>query len=262
MLRYCIILKVNKIKNTILNSPHESQLTSNQIHIWKIDINNPQIDLDKLPREILSQDERKRAARLRSAKDKRRFTVSRVFLRKSLSHYLDTAPSEIKFTYNKYGKPNIDPEHHPQNIRFNLSHSENLALYAITQNREIGIDVEYIRNVDKADKIMRRFFSKDECEFYYSQPKNKRNWAFFTLWTRKEAYSKARGMGIGLPTKEFDLQLVPPEVGQINHIRTKNKESKWSLIDIEVDSDYMAALAAEGNDFEINHWKLDDIRQL
>ncbi|MCH8014948.1 MAG: hypothetical protein IH823_09295 [Candidatus Dadabacteria bacterium] len=69
-------------------------------------------------------------------------------------------------------------------------------------------------------------------------------------------------MGIGLPTKEFDLQLVPPEVGQINHIRTKNKESKWSLIDIEVDSDYMAALAAEGNDFEINHWKLDDIRQL
>ena len=64
MLRYCIILKVNKIKNTILNSPHESQSTSNQIHLWKIDINNPQIDLDRLPREILSQDERKRADRL------------------------------------------------------------------------------------------------------------------------------------------------------------------------------------------------------
>ncbi|MEE8045024.1 MAG: hypothetical protein V3T32_07850, partial [Thermodesulfobacteriota bacterium] len=61
---------MNKIKNTILNSPHESQSTSNQIHIWKIDINNPQIDLDRLPREILSQDERKRADRLRSAKDK------------------------------------------------------------------------------------------------------------------------------------------------------------------------------------------------
>ena len=215
------------------------------------------MDLDYLHLEILSQDEKKRADRLRSAKDKRRFTVSRAFLRKSLGHYLNTDPSEIKFTYNKYGKPDIDPEHHPQNIKFNISHSENLALYAITQNREIGIDVEYIRDVDKADKIVKRFFSEEEGEFYYSQPENKKNWAFFTLWTRKEAYSKARGMGIGLPRKEFDLKLAPSAGNNVIDTGATNIESKWSLIDIEIDAEYLAALAIEGSNIEICHCEFE-----
>jgi 4'-phosphopantetheinyl transferase len=250
---------VNKASEIWEKSPATSELSENLVHIWKARIDDSALDVDKLHMEILSQDEKKRVSRLRSAKDKMRFIVSRSLLRKSLSHYLDASPSEVRFIYNKYGKPNIDPEYHQENIRFNLSHSENLALYAITQNREIGIDVEYIRKVDKADKIVKRFFSKEEGEFYYSQPDRKKNWAFFTLWTRKEAYSKARGMGIGLPTKEFDLQLVPTEVGHTNNIRTRNKESKWSLINIEIDSDYLAALATEGNDFKISHWKFEDI---
>ena len=247
--------KINKLWDS---SPANLELSENLVHIWKARIYDSVLDIEKLHMEILSPEEKQRASRLRSAKDRIRFIVSRSLLRKSLSHYLDASPSEVRFTYNKYGKPNIDPEYHPENIRFNLSHSENLALYAITQNREIGIDVEYIRKVDKADKIVSRFFSKEEGEFYHSQPNKKKNWAFFTLWTRKEAYSKARGMGIGLPTKEFDLQLVPPDIEHTDHIQTKNKDSKWSLINIEIDSDYLAALATEGNDFEISHWKFDD----
>jgi len=250
---------VNKVSEIWDNGPASSELSENLVHIWKGRTDDSTLNVDKLHMEILSQEEKKRVSRLISAKDKRRFIVSRSLLRKSLSHYLEAAPSEVRFTYNKYGKPNIDPQYHPENIKFNLSHSENLALYAITQNREIGIDVEYIRKVDKADKIVKRFFSKEEGEFYHSQPNKKKNWAFFTLWTRKEAYSKARGMGIGLPTKEFDLQLVPPEINHSNDIRAENKASKWSLINIEVDSDYLAALATEGYDFEISHWKFDDI---
>ena len=129
----------------------------------------------------------------------------------TLGSYLGAEPSEITFDYNKYRKPDIKPKYNPRNIKFNVSHSANLAIYAISQNREIGVDLEYIREVRTADKIIKRFFTKQETDFYHSQPEGKKNLAFFTLWTRKEAYSKARGMGIGLSLKrrftsgEFEL---------------------------------------------------------
>ena len=234
-------------KLNLLNHSKKT-LDQNQIHIWKVNIDNPTLDLDDLFSDVLSDDERKRVDRLRSEKDKKRFIVSRGLLRKNLGSYLGAEPSDITFTYNKYGKPDIKPEHNPGNIKFNVSHSANLAIYAISQNREIGIDLEYIREVRAADKIIGRFFTQQETDFYYSQSEDKRELAFFTLWTRKEAYSKARGMGIGLPSKEFDLNLVPTAEISTTDIKT---ESKWSLIDIEIDEDYLAALATEGNDIEI-----------
>ena len=240
-------------KNTISTSTSEGRLTDNQIHIWKIDTNYPKVDLDSLYKDILSPDERERANRLRSENDQRRFIVSRGLLRKSLSNYLKAPPSEIEFSYNKYGKPGIRSEHNLENIKFNVSHSKNLVVYAITQNREVGIDLEYIRKVNKADKIVKRFFTEEEAKFYDSQPEDKKELAFFTLWTRKEAYSKARGMGIGLPGKKFDLNLIQRAQSNI----TKNNESDWSLIDIEIDPGYFAALATEGRDLEICHYNID-----
>lgn len=228
-------------------------LSNNQIHIWKIDTNQANVNLDTLYNNILSSNERERVDRLRSENDKKRFIISRGQLRKSLSSYLKVSPSNITFSYNKYGKPSIRSEHNLENIKFNVSHSKNLVVYAITQNREVGIDLEYIRGVSHADKIVRRYFGEEESEFYYSQPENEKELAFFTLWTRKEAYSKARGMGIGLPGKKFDLNLT----GSIQSNSRKNIDSDWSLIDIEINSDYFAALAAEGKDLEICHYNID-----
>jgi len=244
-------------KNTISASLSNSRLTDNQIHIWKIDINYPKVDLEYLYKDILSNDEKVRVDRLRSEKDKIRFIVSRGLLRKSLSSYLNAPPSEIAFTYNKYGKPSVNSKYNLENIKFNVSHSKNLAVYAITKNREVGIDLEYIRKVNKADKIVGRFFTEEESEFYYSQPDDKKELAFFTLWTRKEAYSKARGMGIGLPAKEFDLKLIPTLETKTTDVETKNIESRWSLVDIEIDSEYLAALATEGSNIEICHYQFE-----
>lgn len=228
-------------------------LENNQIHIWRIDINNPTVDVDHLFSDILSDDEKRRADRLRSEKDKRRFVVSRGLLRENLGSYLGAEPSDINFDYNKYGKPNIKPKYNSGNIKFNVSHSANLAIYAISKNREIGVDLEYIREVRTADKIIKRFFTKQETDFYHSQPEGKRNLAFFTLWTRKEAYSKARGMGIGLPLREFDLNLVPNSGKNNSEIKPR---SQWSLIDIEINEDYLAALATQGENLEICRFEL------
>ncbi len=220
------------------------ELKNNQIHIWKIDVNNKALNLNHLYTNVLSVDEKRRAGRLRSEKDKKRFVISRGLLRENLGHYTGVNPSEIVFTYNNHGKPGIKPEHNRENIKFNVSHSRDLAVYAICANREIGVDLEYIREVSSADRIIKRFFTSEEKDYYNSLPRYKKKMAFFTLWTRKEAYSKARGMGIGLPLKEYDLNLLP------NSTETYAR-SKWSLIDIEVDKDYLAALATEGNNLEI-----------
>jgi len=189
------------INNTASTNKSDSLLASNQIHIWKIGTSYPSVEIESLYKNILSSDERERADRFRSENDKKRFIISRGQLRKSLSSYLKVSPSDLAFSYNKYGKPSIRSEHNPEKIKFNVSHSKNLVVFAITQDREVGIDLEYIRKVNNADKIVRRYFGEEENQFYYSLPESKKKLAFFTLWTRKEAYSKARGMGIGIPGK-------------------------------------------------------------
>ncbi|MGB2692924.1 MAG: 4'-phosphopantetheinyl transferase superfamily protein [Thermodesulfobacteriota bacterium] len=240
-------------KNTISASTYNGRLTDNQIHIWKVYTDYPSVEIESLYKNILSPNERERVDRLRFENDKKRFIISRGQLRKSLSHYLKVGPADIAFTYNKYGKPRINSEINLEKIKFNASHSKNLVVYAITQNTEIGIDLEYIREVSKADKIVSRYFGEEESKFYYSQPDDKKDLAFFTLWTRKEAYSKAKGMGIGLPGKKFDLNLASPTHNKVN----KNREPEWSIIDIEIDSDYVAAVATERKDLEICHYNID-----
>ena len=219
-------------------------LDNNQIHVWKVNVNNSELDINSFFSDFLSDDEKKRAVRLKSEKDKRRFVVSRGLLRQNLGHYMDTNPAQIVFDYNSHGKPSIRTDDNKKNIKFNVSHSRDIAIYAICLNKEIGVDVEYIRDVGTADKIVKRFFTEEEKSFYSSLSDDKKKLGFFTLWTRKEAYSKARGMGIGLPLKDFDISLVQSETNGAN-------KSKWSLIDLDIDNDYLAALATEGRNMEI-----------
>jgi len=229
-------------------------LSHNQIHIWKLDLKNDEVYLKHLYENVLSPDEKKRADKLRSKDDQKRSIYSRGQLRKKLGAYLDVDPADISFSYNKYGKPSLNAEVHTEDLKFNVSHSKDIVVYAITQNREIGIDVEYLKDVSRAEKIVDRFFSEEEKNFYNSQPEHKKKWAFFSLWTRKEAYSKAMGRGIGLPSKDFELNLIPDN----NRGSSDSfKKSKWMLYNVEIESEYLAALAIEGNDINIKYYNLD-----
>ena len=229
-------------------------LFHDQIHIWKLDLNLHKVNLKHLYENVLSPDEKKRSDKLKSKDDQKRSIYSRGLLRKKLGDYLDVNPAEINFSYNKYGKPSLNAEVHTEDLKFNVSHSKDIVVYAITKNREIGIDVEYLKDVSRAEKIIDRFFSEEEKNFYNSQPEHKKKWAFFALWTRKEAYSKAMGRGIGLPSKDFELNLIPD-----NNRSSSNsfKKSKWMLYNVEIESEYLAALATEGNDINIKYYNLD-----
>jgi len=230
------------------------ELSHDQIHIWKLDLNVDKVNLNYLYDNVLSSDERKRADKLKSKDDQKRAIYSRGLLRKKLGTYLEVDPADISFSYNEYGKPSLNPKFHFEDLRFNVSHSKDIVVYAITRNRDIGIDVEYLKNVNRAGKIVERFFSKEEIDFYISQPEHKRKWAFFALWTRKEAYSKAMGRGIGLPSKDFELNLIPDND---QNLSDSSKKSKWMLYNVEIESEYLAALATESNDIDIKYFNLD-----
>jgi 4'-phosphopantetheinyl transferase len=135
-------------------------------------------------------------------------------------------------------------------IRFNLSHSHRMALCAIARDRELGIDIEFVREGPHADQIAEQFFSPNEVRTLRALTPAHQRYAFFLCWTRKEAYIKARGEGLSLPLDQFDVSLTPGEPAKLMNTRTDPLEAeRWLLQDLTLDqAGYAAAVAIEGAD--------------
>ncbi|HEX9975426.1 MAG TPA: 4'-phosphopantetheinyl transferase superfamily protein [bacterium] len=238
-----------KIKET----PIKKTLKENEVHIWSARLNIPEVKLKKWQLS-LSPDEIQRAYRFHFIKDQNHFIVARGVLRKILSYYIDRQPYEIKFEYNKYGKPFIGHELNDVPLRFNLSHSYGMSLYAIAAGREVGVDIEYIRENFSDIEIAERFFSHDEVTALKSLPAIFQNKAFFLCWTRKEAFIKAKGAGLSIPLDQFDVSLAPEQPAKL--LRTKydrHDVNRWTLFDIDLFSGYAAAVAVTGQNVQVNY---------
>jgi 4'-phosphopantetheinyl transferase len=141
-------------------------------------------------------------------------------------------------------------------IRFNISHSHGTALYVVSRGREIGVDLELIRDGLEIEQIAERFFSRSEIAAFYAVPALLRKRAFFLCWTRKEAYIKARGEGLSLPLDQFEVSLVPGKpAALLSAQRDSNEAFRWSLQDLFPAADYAAALAIEGRDYSLACWQ-------
>ncbi|MFH1524313.1 MAG: 4'-phosphopantetheinyl transferase superfamily protein [Chloroflexota bacterium] len=149
-------------------------------------------------RSSLSEDERARAARLRSSQSVKRFTVTRGILRKVLSRYLTCRPGSLVFSYGPHGKPELAGKPQPR-LSFNVSHSGSLAIFAIANGVEIGVDIEEIHPISDLDATASIFLSPEELAEFKSLPANSKLARFFTLWTCKEAVLKAIGSGFAEP---------------------------------------------------------------
>ena len=214
--------------------------------IWRLSLNIP-TDSVKLTESTLSADEAERAARFRFEVDKNRFIVSHGVLRNILGRYLHRDPAELKFSVNQYGKPALVDS----TLEFNLSHSGDFALIAVTQGRRIGVDVEHIRQGISSHVIAQQYFSKSEVAELQSLPLEQRVNGFFTCWTRKEAYIKAQGLGLALPLESFDVSLTPGQPAILRATRPDEKEStRWTLRSLDVDPNYAGAVAVEVADLD------------
>jgi 4'-phosphopantetheinyl transferase len=222
---------------------NQSHLGEYCVHVWAIPTPSPDEVAARFQR-LLAFDERERAARFRSSHLQRSFVISRGALRLLLGAYLDAAPSDIQFQYGSHGKPALAP---PARISFNVSHSGDLALFAFMIDSQVGIDVEQVRPLSDIHEIASRFFCKQEAGELLSLPVDQQERAFFSCWTRKEAYIKAIGDGLSAPLNNFRVTLRPGEPATVVHVAKELTAVKaWTMHDISLGSKYAAALAYRG----------------
>jgi 4'-phosphopantetheinyl transferase len=235
--------------------PASLTLAKDEVHIWRAHLDVVGHVVQSL-KHVLSPNELGRAERFRFEKDRNRFVIARGVLRKMLSLYCKTEPNQLRFRQNIYGKPALDPQGVGDDLRFNLSHSDGIALYAITRAREIGIDVERIRTDLKHEHIAEQFFSPREVDMLRALSPDIQKQAFFACWTRKEAYVKARGDGLSLPLDQFDVSVEPEQPAELLHTKGDLQEtSRWSLKGFAPGPGYTAAVAVEGNSWQLRCWQ-------
>lgn len=227
------------------------ELGGDEVHVWRAFLDAPAGALARY-REVLSADETDRASRYHFEKDSLHFVVARGALRMLLGRYAGLPPRSLRFESNEYGKPSLAGA---EALRFNLSHSHGVALYAFALGRELGVDLEYVREDFDCAQLAGNFFSPREVEALLALPGAERRRAFFDCWARKEAYIKARGMGLSLPLHGFDVSLSPGEPAALLRADDAWRGRPWSLVELRPGGLYAGALAVEGDGWGLRLWQ-------
>lgn len=210
-------------------------------HLWEQPLNEWQA-LDRCA-ELLSAEERTKASQYRVERPRRQFILTRGTLRLLLGSYLEKDPAELNFRYTEYGKPFLEES---GDLRFNVSHSDGMALLAFVRGREIGVDIEKISTTRDVQHLAQRFFSARERDNLARLSGKELQQAFFRCWTRKEAYIKAMGEGLSLPLDQFDVSVLPHEANALLATRPDPSEARrWQLSEVPSNPEYAAAVAVE-----------------
>jgi 4'-phosphopantetheinyl transferase len=227
-------------------------LAEDEIHVWRVSLDRPDSAVRRLA-PLLSADERERADRFRIDRVQRRFIVCRGVLRMILGRYTRRSPARLRFRYGPHGKPALAPAE-GTDVHFNVSHSDGLALCAVARGCEIGVDVERLRELPRAERIAERFFSVPETAALKAVPAERRVEAFFTCWTRKEAYIKALGDGLAHPLDQFAVSLAPGEPPRLSAVGDANgrEVERWRLAVVPPAPGYVAALAGRGHGWRLS----------
>jgi 4'-phosphopantetheinyl transferase len=196
---------------------------------------------------VLADDEIDRAQRYKFTRDRKRFVAARSFLRRTLAQYLSLRPCELSFVYGPFGKPRLLTQPGRAAVEFNLSHSGDIALLAITRGPAVGVDVEQVLQVSDLQAMARRFFSACENAALNEIPPDLRPFAFYCCWTRKEAFLKALGHGLAYPLDSFDVSLDERHPRLLAIRGDRPATSKWTLFHLHPARGYVAALAVEAN---------------
>jgi 4'-phosphopantetheinyl transferase len=217
------------------------------VHLWRVPLSLPAARRAALAR-TLSEDERARAARLRHDRDRDRYETARGALRAILGRYLDIAPESLRFQYPcRCGDPRCRPERRKPalatpagvDLRFNVTHSHDLALIAVAFGREVGVDLERVQPTPDALALAERWLTPTDAAALRALPAPARDRAFLEAWTRREAHLKA--LGVGLPGAEDS--------------RAAISDAGWSIQNLTVDQGYVAALATEGEPMRLRRWR-------
>jgi 4'-phosphopantetheinyl transferase len=232
---------------------HLRPLARDEVHVWQISLEQPSDVRQSLVR-YLSAEEVARAGRFYFERHRRHFIVAHGFMRSLLGRYLEIAPAQVQFTFGAHGKPSLVDQ--KRDLRFNLSHTGELALLAVSHGREVGVDIEQIRSLDDAPSIAARFFSAAENRAWLAVPDGQKAVAFFNAWTRKEAFIKALGDGLSYPLDRFDVSLAPGEPACLLRVAGEPEAAaRWRIEALKPAPGYAAAVAVAGHNWRLVHLK-------
>ncbi len=205
------------------------QIEPNEIHLWWAALDLPENEVKRLA-ALLVEKERQRAGRFLHANHRRRFIAAYGMLRGLLGAYLDIPPARIPVMRADSGKPYLEKTANPGGICFNLSHSHGMALYGFSNNRRIGVDIEYRREKSDIVKIAERFFSAGQARQIALASGQRRQELFFRYWSLKEACLKATGQGLG-GLREIEME--------------DFSDKTWMIRPVAIRPGYAAAVAVE-----------------
>jgi 4'-phosphopantetheinyl transferase len=222
-----------------VNEETRLQISAGEVHLFSTSLDDWQPHTFS---GLLTDDEIVRSDRFKFDRDRHRYIVGRGLLRCVLAGYFGRDPAALRFRYTQYGKPLLDDPR----LSFNLSHSEDRALFAVAPGFEVGVDVEVMNSSLADEAVAERFFTRREVADLNAVSPGDRTRAFLTCWTRKEAYIKARGEGLSLPLHEFDVTLRPGEEPRLRWTAWSSSEPRtWRLVDVSAEEGgYVAAVAA------------------
>ncbi len=231
------------------------ELGSQQIDVWQAALDMGDLRLGGLY-ATLSAEEQARAGRFYFPRDRARFIAAHGMVREILGQYLEMPAGRLEFSSNEFGKPALAGAL-TDRLSFNLSHSADLMMIAVTRGREVGIDVEAFLPERADSAVARNYFSPSEVACLEALPQAARARAFFNCWTRKEAYIKARGSGLSIPLDSFDVSLEPGQPAELLRTAAPEEARGWQLRHLDLGEHYVGALAASGSGwaFTVRRWK-------
>lgn len=227
-------------------------LNVSDVHVWQTSLRPDGSRLSRL-RALLSSEERARAQRFAVEDGRLRFIAAHGTLRTIVSRYVRERPATLTFITGRHGKPALaGPRGSVAAVRFNLTHSHEIALIAIARSREVGVDIERIRDDVESLQLAERFFSRSEFERLRHLPADQAHRLFFSLWTSREAYLKAIGIGLSLGLDRCEVLPDPEQlVARVRCSGWSEPHEDCLIRTLPLGPEYVGAVAAEGEDWRV-----------
>lgn len=221
-------------------------LADNEVHVWHANPSNfTDIDSINYFTDLLTSEELNRKNKFYFSDHQHHYLVTRALIRIVLSKYIShIRPEEWRFSANAYGKPYISNNRLQDALTFNVSHTHGAIVLALVKNTEVGIDIENKNRKTNINSIYQNAFSNDEILMLDNTPLNMKNELFFKLWTLKEAYVKARGLGLSLSFNQFSFSF--PSNGRIFisfNVLIDDQPDNWQFVEYAISPEYCLSLA-------------------
>jgi 4'-phosphopantetheinyl transferase len=228
-----------------LTSKGSLQLRIGQVDVWLISLSGVGSNQQFAYLQLLSEPERAKWQRFVVHDARLQYLVSRALVRTTLSRYAEVPVQTWQFETNRYGRPHVSQPQALRDIRFNLSNTTGLVACAVSRDCEIGVDVEHMSRTLDPDALAPSVFAPAELADFRRAVSEDRRDRFFSYWTLKEAYIKARGMGLSVPLDAFWFDLVGPS--PLLHVtdRSPDVPERWRFYQhVPTDEHKMAVAVA------------------